>query len=456
MPTFANPALGPILIDLARAAGESGGRLFLVGGAVRDTLLGRHVGDADCELFGVEAPSAASLLAKFGRVQEVGKAFAVFHLTTEAGPVEVALPRRERKTGPGHRGFAVEADPSMTPDEAARRRDFTINALLYDPLADRLIDTVGGLADLARGRLRHVSSAFTEDPLRVLRVGRFVSRFGFEVDPKTVALCRTLGLAELPPERLETEWRQILLHGDRPGLGLQALEDCGALGAFPEIAALRNVPQDPVWHAEGDVFHHTALCLDHAVDLRPEMVDPWAEMLGVLCHDFGKPSTTCFADGRWRSAAHDRAGEAPTRRFLERFPKRRGLADQVVGFVLEHIRPSQLYHQRHQVSDAAIRRLATRIDIPALVRVARADALGRRSRRDAWRAGDWLLARAEELGVERGAPQPLLQGRDLVRLGVEPGRKMGAILDRAYAAQLDGELVDREQALAWIATQLAS
>ncbi|MBC8327211.1 MAG: hypothetical protein H8E31_00515 [Planctomycetes bacterium] len=293
-PSYPDPRLGELVRALARAVGAAGGRAFLVGGSVRDHLLGGRAQDADLEVYGIQPDALEALVGEFGEVHLVGKQFAVLHLATEFGQLEVSLPRRESKTGPGHKGFAVTADPNLAPREAARRRDFTVNAMLLDPLDGELIDPWGGREDLARGLLRHVSPAFAEDPLRVLRAARFVSRFGWRVDPGTVSLCRSLDLAELPRERLELEWRQVLVLGDHPGMALQALEDLGALRLFPELAALRGVPQDPVWHPEGDVFRHTALCLDAAVRIRGEMADPWVEMLGVLCHDLGKATTTVF------------------------------------------------------------------------------------------------------------------------------------------------------------------
>ena len=263
---------------MAEALQAAGGRAFFVGGAVRDRQLGLPVRDIDLEVYRLEADALEPILARFGKVHLVGQRFAVLHVATEHGEIEVSLPRTESKTGPGHKGFAVTADPELSVKEASRRRDFTINAMLEDPLDGTLLDPWGGRQDLERGVLRHVSDAFAEDPLRVLRVGRFVARFGFRVDPETARLCRGLDLDELPRERIEKEWRQ-LLGGRFPGKALLALETCGALRFFPELAALRGVPQDPVWHPEGDVLRHTALCFYAAFLRRDEMEDPWLEML---------------------------------------------------------------------------------------------------------------------------------------------------------------------------------
>jgi tRNA nucleotidyltransferase (CCA-adding enzyme) len=252
-------------------------------------------------------------------------------------------------------------------------------------------------------------------------------------------------------ERIEQEWRDLLTQSQWPGRGLLAMEEVGALRIFPEIGNLRGVPQDPIWHPEGDVMVHTALCLDAAVLLREQMEDPWVEMLAVLCHDLGKAVTTVFESGRWRCPAHDVRGEPLAQQFLRRITRQQGIAVRVCELVREHLRPSQLFLARQQVRPAAIRRLATRVPIPALVRVAWADAAGRAAPNpEPWPPGEWLLEQAAQLGVEESAPQPFLHGRDLIQSGLKPGRHFGEILHAAFEAQLEGQFSDREQALAWL------
>jgi len=446
----------PQVLSLAQAARAAGGRAFLVGGAVRDRLLGQPGKDADVEVHGLDPARVEQLAAAIGKVHLVGRQFAVLHVATPDGQVEISLPRRESKTGPGHKGFEVSAEPHLGPVEASRRRDFTVNAMLEDPLTGEVIDPWQGRADLRRGVLRHVSSAFAEDPLRVLRAGRFAARFGWRMHPATAALCRSLDLSELPRERLEREWREILVGGAFPGRGLAVLEECGALRFFPELAALRGVPQDPVWHPEGDVLTHTALCLDAGVRIRESMADPWAEMLGILCHDLGKATTTVFERGRWRSAGHDEAGADLTISLLARITEQSGLAENVAALVREHLRPGQLHAVRDQVGEAAIRRLATRVDIRALVRVAWADAAGRGEELpDPWPSSAWLLERAASLGVKDAAPAPFLQGRDALACGLPPGPRVGELMRRAYELQLDGGLGSRSAALDWLRSQIA-
>ncbi|MDC3283584.1 HD domain-containing protein, partial [Planctomycetota bacterium] len=219
------------------------------------------------------------------------------------------------------------------------------------------------------------------------------------------------------------------------------------------LACLREVPQDPEWHPEGDVLIHTALCLDAAVLRRAEMENVWAEMLGVLCHDLGKATHTVFERERWRCPAHDVGGVEPTKELLARINGQNDVVPLVCDLVREHLRPGQLYLERDKVSDAAIRRLSTRVNIPALCRVSFADFAGRLKPFELpWAPEVWLLERAASLGVKDEAPKNFLRGQDLIAYGIDPGPEMGKILELAYDLQIEGELADREQALTWLWT----
>jgi len=451
-------------IKIAEKVRDKGGRAFLVGGAVRDGLLGLDPTDLDFEIFGLEESSLAEILRDFGSVNLIGRHFAVFHVATAEQEIQVSLPRREVKTGPGHKGFSITADPGMDPSKASARRDFTVNALMEDPLSGEILDFWEGRKDLKAGLLRHVSPAFAEDPLRVLRVSRFVSRFDWAVHPETAAFCRELDLSEIPRERIEEEWKKILVTGNYPGSGVRVMEETGALEAFPEIDALRGVPQDPEWHPEGDVFIHTCLALDAATKVRTGVAEQdWIESLGVLCHDFGKPAFTVEKDGRWRSPGHDVGGVEVTRDFLARVTAQSSIVDSVVALVREHLRPTQLWQARAEVSDAAIRRLALRldqtssVDIPSLLRVAWSDAAGRGEPMpefEQWDPAQWLLERAGSLGVREEYIRNFLQGKDLLELGITPGPKVGEILDEILELQIEGTIADRESAIAWAKERL--
>jgi tRNA nucleotidyltransferase (CCA-adding enzyme) len=445
------------ILKLARAVGEAGGRALMVGGCVRDRLMGREAKDWDVEVYGIEPARLRTLLDRLGRVNIVGEAFTVYKLGQD---LDVSIPRRERKMGRGHKGFFIEGDPSMSVEEAARRRDFTINAILEDPLTGELLDPFGGRSDLERKLLRAVlPETFIEDSLRVLRAAQFAARFEFEVEEKTVELCRTIDLTDLPAERIWGELEKLLLVAKRPSIGLEWLDKLGATRQlFPEIHALKGVPQQEDWHPEGDVDVHTLLTCDRARELLDglDYARQVTVMLGALCHDFGKPSTTQFIEGRWRSRGHEDAGVAPTLSFLDRLKvftlDGYDVRAQTVALVRDHLKPGDFYRTREKVSDGAFRRLARRCELELLYRVAKADTLGRNApwvAREKWftsEAQEWFIERARELSVEHKPPAPILMGRHLLEMNLTPSPLVGEITRAIYEMQLDGRVRTLEEA----------
>jgi tRNA nucleotidyltransferase (CCA-adding enzyme) len=445
------------VITLAQAIRDAGGRALLVGGCVRDLLMGFRPKDWDVEVYGIDPTRLRALLDQFGPVNVVGEAFTVYKL----GPdLDVSLPRRERKSGRGHRAFVIEGDPSMTIEEATQRRDFTINAILQDPLTGELIDPVGGQDDIRNKILRAVSvKTFAEDSLRVLRAAQLAARFEFEIEPETVALCRAIDLSDLPAERVWGEIEKLLLLSRHPSIGLDWLRKLGAIEqVFPEIKNLLGVPQDPEWHPEGDLFVHTLLVIDGAHELIDGL--PYAKqvtvMLAALAHDFGKPATTEFVEGRLRSRGHEEAGVPPTKSFLARLNIHTldgfDVRGQVIALVREHLKPGEFFKKRDEVGDGAFRRLARRCELDLLYRVAKADSLGRNAEwvpREKWYTADaqeWFIERARELEVEQRPPAPILLGRHLLEMGLEPGPRIGEITKEIYEMQLDGRVRDLEEA----------
>ena len=434
---------------VALAIREAGGRALCVGGFVRDRLLDHPSTDLDLEVFGIPEDRLRGLLQTLGRVEPAGQAFPVYKL----GHIDVALPRRESKAGRGHKGFIVEGDPSMPFDEAARRRDFTINAIAWDPLSDEYLDPFRGREDLDRRLLRVVDrSTFGDDSLRVLRALQFGARFELTLDPATADVCRAIRLDDLPAERIWGEFEKLLLQAERPSIGFALARELGVVEQIlPEMVPLYDCPQDAEWHPEGDVWTHTLMVIDEARKRNGDLdrARLAAIMLAAVCHDLGKPATTAIIDGRVRSPGHEAAGVPLATAILDRLNVRTldnfDVRAQVLGITAEHLRPSAFYKQKDTVTDGAFRRLAQKVDLELLVRFDRADCHGRAGTFDC-SAMEWFIERARSLGVEHKPPAPILLGRHLLALGVEPGPRMGEILRAIYELQLDGAVTTLEEA----------
>lgn len=438
---------------------------YLVGGCVRDALAGIQNRDFDLEVFGVGYEELAKSLRRWGRTDLVGRSFGVVKLTTPDGDThDFSIPRRDSKVAPGHKGFEVSLDPHITPRDAAARRDFTINALMFDPRRNEVLDFFGGRDDWRARCLRHTSEAFVEDPLRVLRGMQFAARFDLAIAPDTAALCRRIkgGYRELAVERVREEWFKWAAKSSVPSRGLQLLVATEWIEHFPEIHALLGTPQDPEWHPEGDVFVHTCHGLDALVKL-PAWQAASEESrivlsLAVLAHDFAKPQTTheAMREGRMRivSPGHEEAGGPLAEGFLQRINAPNAIRERVVPLVTNHLAHLNRFTER------AVRRLAKRLQpatILELATVITADAFGRPPRpKEVPGSVNELLDIAESLKLESSAPQPILMGRHLLELGMKPGREMGALLDGAFEAQLEGKFFDLPQALRWLASEPGS
>ncbi|HXT69727.1 MAG TPA: hypothetical protein VN700_08225 [Vicinamibacterales bacterium] len=440
----------PLVRAIAEAVRARGGRALLVGGCVRDELLGRQPKDFDLEVYGIAAQDLRGVLDRFGRVDLVGESFAVYKV---AG-LDVSLPRRDSKAGRGHKGFIIEGDPALSFEDAARRRDFTVNAISRDPLTGEIIDPFKGTADLAGRRLRVVDSErFGDDSLRVLRALQFAARFELALDDQTRALLAGVPLDDLPSERVWGEIEKLLLQAERPSLGFALARDLGIVeGHWPELQVLIGCPQEYEWHPEGDVWIHTLMVIDEA----RKRIDGLgrglavAMMLGAVCHDLGKPATTAFIDGRIRSPGHEEGGVEPATALLDRWNVHTldgyDVRRAVLGLVAHHLKPSAFKKSPTPVSDGAFRRLAQKVDLELLALFAKADCHGRTGTFDC-SAMDWFLERARALGVEHQAPAPLVLGRHLLDLGVPPGPRMGELLRKIYEHQLDGEVRTLDEGL---------
>jgi tRNA nucleotidyltransferase (CCA-adding enzyme) len=437
-------------------------KAFLVGGCVRDWMLGLPSKDFDVEVFGVSYADLSSSLAGWGRTDTVGRSFGVVKLTTQTGNTyDFTVPRRDSKIAPGHKGFDIEFDPGISPLEASARRDFTINSMMYDPRNERIIDLHGGRQDLERRILRHTSPAFSEDPLRVLRGMQFAGRFGLQAAPETIRFCAEIhcGYNELAIERVREEWFKWAAKSTRPSAGLKFLAQTGWTRHFPEIHSLLHTPQDSEWHPEGDVFTHTCHVCDALCGMEKWKAADEASrivmMLAGLAHDFGKPMTTAetIKQGRMRitSPGHAEAGGALAEQFLNRINAPQNIILRVIPLVVNH-----LVHLQPP-TDRMIRRLARRLEpenIQDLCLVMSADSMGRPPLDPVIPTGITQLEfMARELDLHHQAPKPILLGRHLLPLGVLPGPAMGKVLHEAFEAQLNGEFFTVDEAVQWLGRQ---
>lgn len=439
---------------------------YLVGGCVRDSLLGLKPKDIDIEVYKMSYPDLQEFLGKYGKVDLVGKAFGVIKLTLPSGNTyDFSLARKDSKieNGVGHKAFTITTDPNMTVEEGCARRDLTINSLAYDPRQKRIIDPFGGLQDIRNRLLKHTSPQFTEDPLRVLRIMQFAARFNFDVHPDTVKLSASIKdtCPTLPKERIGEEWHKALTKGVNIKKGLQFLVDSEWIEHFPEIAALKGCQQDKEdWHPEGDAFEHTGYCCN-ALATNPQWQqledrDRYTAMLGVLCHDLGKPATTKqeFRPklGRlvWVSPGHDKAGEAPTLSFLKQIDASNEVVKQVVPLVLHHMD----HLQPHK--DEQIRRLAVALKPSSIYKlgfITEADHSGR----PPLPAGQpvemqKIINRSAELGCLNHPPVQILHGRHIEEWTIlKPGKAYGVLCHAAYEAQLKGEFSELDGAQKWFA-----
>ncbi|HYC71834.1 MAG TPA: polynucleotide adenylyltransferase [Opitutaceae bacterium] len=458
--------LPPPLRAALEAVRRAGGRPRVVGGSVRDWLLGLEPKDFDIEVFGLDFDAMGRALAPFGATDLVGRSFGVLKVRIDGVEYDFSLPRRESKTGAGHRGFAVAPDPALTEAEAAARRDFTVNAIAWDPFTGQVLDPHEGQADLRRRILRHTSAAFAEDPLRVLRAFQLAARFDFTLAPETAAVAAGIRghFAELPAERVWGEWDKWATKSTRPSRGLAVLKQTAWLAHFPEVAALDGVPQEPEWHPEGDVLTHTGLCLDALV-----RQEGWTGgddavrrvlSFAVLGHDFGKATTTVRAERRgamrWISPGHEGAGGPLVELFLRRLGAPNAVRELVPPLVVNHLAH---HHGQQDFHDTAVRRLARRLapaTIEQLVTVMLADHFGRPPLESAetMHRIRQLQEAAQRLALRDAAPRPLLLGRHLQAAGLKPGPGFKPILNAAFEAQLDGAFADEAGAVVWLENYL--
>lgn len=427
---------------IAGKVAQQGGRVFYVGGLVRDRLLGRENKDVDIEVHGISPEALEGILDSLGERTQMGASFGVYGL--KHYDLDIAMPRREQDTGRGHRDFAVFVEPFLGTEKAAQRRDFTINALMEDVLTGEIVDHFGGQEDLKRGILRHVNDdSFIEDPLRVLRAAQFAARFGFDLAEETLSLCARIDLTALARERIMGELEKALLKAPRPSVFFEVLRQTGQLGYwFPEVEALIGIPQEPRFHPEGDVWNHTMLVLDQAAKLREQAKEPLGLMLAALCHDLGKQTAIQNDNGRIRALGHEEAGIPLAEAFLSRITWEKRLHRYVSNMVELHMRPNMMAAQ-HSGQKSFCHLFDKSVCPEDLLLLAKADALGRDIQQDYAPTEAYLqekLAAFHEI-----MSRPFVQGADLIAAGYAPGEDFGAALAYAHKLRLAG--ITKEKAL---------
>lgn len=426
------PDLPGRLLKIAGEIREAGGRAYLVGGWVRDAMLGGNCRDYDVEVYDMEQDSLVAILSKYGRCNLIGKAFGVIHLAMKGLSLDFSFPRTESKVGYGHRGFVVHTDAKLTFREAALRRDFTINAMGMELPELTLCDPYNGLEDLKAGLLRHVGPAFAEDSLRILRGVQFASRFKLSLAPETVEMCRSLSLDDLSIERLFEEFKKWLLKPGKPSLGLKAFLDIKLDEYFPEIK-----PLDGRWDALGELLDNLSAIQEFTDDER--MVVMFAALLS----------------GNVSEGVCD---EDAILKFLARITNEIKLV-KGVPLLLRHaftLSPSgnSLESGSLLPADSEIRRLSVALNgLRQLVPFVASNPLVCEKDRKAFSCA--LTIRAQELDVYEKAPAAYLTGKMLMDLGVKPGKEMGDLIKRSFELQLDGEIADEAAAKSWARTQVS-
>ncbi|MFZ2682249.1 MAG: HD domain-containing protein [Patescibacteria group bacterium] len=458
-------------------------RAVIVGGYVRDLILGKKPKDADVEVYGVAPEQLKALVSQlFGPVDIIGQSFGVLKVMLTGGfELDVAIPRKEAKVGQGHKGFIIESDPGLSFRAAARRRDFTVNAIALDPLTGLIHDPYDGVTDLANDVLRVVDEAtFQEDPLRVFRAVQLSARLEATIEPKTLHLLKQMvqrgQLDELSKERVTDEWKKLLLKARYPSKGLELMLELGIIDKYyPELKALIATPQEPEWHPEGNVWIHTGMVIDQAAHLlrSPERSlypdDALTTMLSALCHDFGKALTTHVEDGRIRSKGHEAAGEAPARSFCANFTFSHDTVDQVVKITRDHLKTTRYWQsltkgeidekQYANILRRLLRRLAG-VPVEVFLTVTEADKRGR-GVADALTApyteGEVFRATLAKFDLEAQAKTPLVSGGEIIaKFSLTPGPRIGALIQMVEAARDEGQVATPEEALTLIAERLQS
>lgn len=420
---------------LAYLVKEKGGVCYYVGGFVRDRIMQNPCKDIDIEVHGIYPGELEKILDGLGERISIGESFGIYSL--KGCDIDIAMPRKEKVTGKGHRDFSVTVDPFIGTEKAASRRDFTINALMQNVLTGEITDHFGGIADIKTKTLRYVNAnSFTEDALRVFRAAQFCARFNFKTDEKTIDLCRRIDVSSLSKERIEGEMKKALLKSEKPSVFFETLRNFNKLLPwFSELYNLIGIKQREEFHLEGDVWSHTMMVLDEAAKRREKAEHPYEFMLSALCHDFGKAVSTKSENGITRSIGHEKAGIPVVKRFLSRITNDKKVTGYVLNITELHMLPNILAFQKSSIK--ATNKLFDKSVSPFdLILLASSDNSGRITAQKKESYEDFLF---ERLSVyEEYMSRPFITGKDLIDSGLMPDENFSDILKYAHKLRLSG------------------
>ena len=426
-----------IVKEIAKRVRDKGGRTYYVGGYVRDKIMGIDSKDIDVEVHGIKDTDFKNILKNFGYVNEVGKSFGVYMI--KGLDVDFSLPTVERKTGEGHTGFDVEVEPFLGEENASKRRDFTMNAIMEDVITGDIKDYFKGIEDIKNNVIRVVDeNTFKEDSLRVYRMAQFASRFNFRIEERSKHIAKGMDVRELSIERVNEEFRKGLVKSKKPSVFMEILRELGVMkDIFPEIYELIGCEQNKKFHPEGDVYNHTLLVLDEASKLKHEVEDEYAFMLAALFHDIGKPKSKEIIDGEIKTYGHDEIGSEMIRGIFRRTLMRdKDVIKYVEVLTKNHMRPRWLYPKG---SKKAFRKLAREGFIEDLFKLVEADTLGRggTTKEDFKIYDEFFKEKMESLNLKEEI-KPIVTGKDLINMGMKPGKDLGKVKNIAFEWQLEG------------------
>lgn len=436
---------------IAKEVDKIGGSTYYVGGYVRDKILKRSNKDIDIEVHGISSEQLSQILSHLGTVKTQGASFGVYNL--HGYDIDIAQPRTETATGRGHKDFEVFVDPFIGTEKAAKRRDFTMNALMENVLTGEVIDHYGGVDDLKNGIIRHVDDiTFKEDPLRVLRAAQFAARFGFKIAPETKEVMKDMDLSTLSRERIYGEMSKALMKSEKPSVFFEELKSINQLNYwFPEIKALDGCKQNEKYHPEGDVWVHTMRTVDYAAGIKDKASNPEFYMVSALLHDVGKPlSVSVDSNGVSHSYEHEKLGVDVVGNFLDRINNDVHLRKYVSDMTLNHMKPHVSYQNKSALKST--NRMFDKCENPHdLVLLVEADTGSKGDIEEAKSERTFLLERL--CAYEARMKEPEVTGADLIKLGMKPGPQFSEVLANTHRMHLS--YVSKDKVLKDVTTKFA-